>query len=139
MIVLGALSSCGSKPKTAEEPAAVDTAHNTRNSVNWAGEYNGTIPAADGPGIEVTIELFNDATFTLQYVYIERDVEPRWLSGQFAWDDDGNRITLGVDESESLPTQYLVGENTLTQLDMAGEINTGELADMYILHKKISE
>ncbi|MDR0568219.1 MAG: copper resistance protein NlpE [Spirochaetaceae bacterium] len=134
--VLAFLGSCGSGGKTKEpepEEQAVDVVHNTRNSVDWAGVYNGVTPAADGPGIDVTIELYNDETFALTYVYVDREGDPFTLSGTFSWDDTGNRIALNTEES--LPTQYIVGENTLIQLDMEGNVITGDLADMYILKK----
>jgi uncharacterized lipoprotein NlpE involved in copper resistance len=34
------------------------------------------------------------------------------------------------------PNRYLVGENTLTQLDMEGNKITGNMADQYVLKKQ---
>ncbi|MDR0561912.1 MAG: copper resistance protein NlpE, partial [Spirochaetaceae bacterium] len=129
---LAVLGSCGSASKPQEpEPQgqAIDAVHNTRNSVDWAGAYTGMIPAADGPGIDVTIELRYDDTYTLTYAYVDRD-SSFTVSGTFAWDEAWSIITLDNDE---VPPHYIVGEHTLTQLDMSGNVITGDLADMYIL------
>jgi uncharacterized lipoprotein NlpE involved in copper resistance len=110
---------------------AIDAAHNSRNSVNWDGVYTGTIPAADGPGINVRITLYPDETFEIQYEYVDKPgifIE----KGSFEWDETGSTITLkGVDA----PPYYKVGENILIQLDMQGKVITGSLADMYVLRK----
>jgi uncharacterized lipoprotein NlpE involved in copper resistance len=121
------LAACGNASKS----KAIDAAHNSRNSVNWDGLYTGTIPAADAEGINVQITLNLDETYEVQYEYIGRQ-NSFTSKGTFKWDDDGGVITL---DAEDLPPYYMVGENTLTQLDMQGKAITGNLADMYVLRK----
>jgi uncharacterized lipoprotein NlpE involved in copper resistance len=128
------LSACGSTGK------AIDAAHNSRNSVNWAGVYSGIIPAASGPGINVEITLDNDGTYNISYQYIDRGDEVFTGMGTFQWDDAGSIITLdfgNTDKDAPAPfaLYYQVGENTLFQLDMAGKKISGALADNYILKK----
>ena len=54
-------------------------------------------------------------------------------SGNFEWDESGNKIKLlGLDGGIS---NYQVSENKLFQLDMEGSRITGDLADKYILEK----
>ena len=113
---------------------AIDAAHNSRNSLNWEGEYYGVIPAADGPGIEVTIVLRSDLTFTAQYVYIDREDSEFSEAGSFVWDKAGRKITLGT---EAIPSQYQVGEGQLIQLDMDGKPITGILANNYVLRQRM--
>jgi uncharacterized lipoprotein NlpE involved in copper resistance len=110
---------------------AVDAAHNSKNSVNWDGVYTGTIPAADGPGINVRITLNPDETYEVLYEYIDRE-NGFAQKGNFTWDEGGGVITL---DAEDIPLYYRVGENILIQLDMEGNEITGSLAGNYVLHK----
>lgn len=125
--------------KKEEQGAAVDAAHNTRNSVDWAGTYTGTIPAASGPGIEVTLTLNNDESYSISYIYIDHEEDgPFEAKGKFSWQADGGTIVLKLpsDMREgSFPTYYKVGEGKIFQLDLEGNIITGELASLYILTK----
>lgn len=138
-IVLAALlvGACGKgQPKEPDSQVAVDTAidaaHNSRNSLTWAGSYQGEIPGADVPGIKVEAILSEDETYTISYEYLGKDNNPHIFTGTFTWDAGGNTITL---DDKVLPPYYRVGENTLTQLDMEGNIITGQLADLYVLKK----
>jgi hypothetical protein len=55
-------------------------------------------------------------------------------TGSFAWNSDGNSITLiGI---KNAPSVYYVGENKLMQADMDGKRISGALADKYVLIKK---
>ena len=118
------MSSCAS--------SASVTAHNSRDSLDWAGTYAGLIPSASGMGIEVRLTLISDGAYVLNYHYVGRDNPDFSSTGIFTWDRAGNVITL---DSNTGPLQYQVGENMLRQLDMEGKVITGNLADMYILRK----
>ena len=95
----------------------------------WAGVYRGTLPAADCPGIRVTMVLNADSTFTASHVYIERDSFN--VKGSFAL--KGNMLTAVSDGSDT--TLYRVETGQLRQLDVHGNPITGKLADMYVLKK----
>jgi uncharacterized lipoprotein NlpE involved in copper resistance len=107
------------------------TADNSRTSLDWAGVYAGTIPAADGPGINVQITLRVDGSYSLVYNYIDRQNNAT-ETGTFSWDEAGNTITL---KNTTFPPYYRVGENQLLQLDMKGNIIKGNSADIYVLKK----
>ena len=111
----------------------IDVAHNSYNSLDWAGVYTGTIPAADGPGIIATITLRYDLTYTVSYQYIGRQGGDFALAGTFKWNKEGSSITL---DTKNIPPYYRVGENRLIQLDMAGKPITGKLAANYMLIKQ---
>ncbi|MDR2516056.1 MAG: copper resistance protein NlpE [Spirochaetaceae bacterium] len=130
--VFAAVLLCGAFAACASKPAAIDAAHNAQNSLNWAGVYTGIIPAADGPGINVAITLHTDATCEVQYQFIDRENSNYVYTGTFTWDQAGNTIMLDI---EDVPPYYRLGENTLTQLDMAGKPITGVIAEHYILRK----
>jgi uncharacterized lipoprotein NlpE involved in copper resistance len=120
-ISLGACSSTG----------PVKTVDNAKTGLDWAGVYAGTIPAADGPGINVQITLRADESYSLVYNYIDRQNNAS-ENGAFSWNEAGNTITL---KNTTFPPYYRVGENHLLQLDMKGNIIKGKLADLYVLKK----
>jgi len=91
--------------------------HTSRNSLDWAGTYEGVLPCADCPGIRTTLTLRSDDSFELSSVYLERQVPPRTERGQFTWAAGGNAITL---DARAGGQQFAVGEGSLTQLDMNG-------------------
>ena len=116
-------------------PEYLVTEHNSRISLDWGGVYSGMIPAADGPGIAVSITLNTDYTFEARYRYINRIDDEFFFNGTFSWDDTGGIITL---DSGNIHPKYRVGESVLFLLDMAGNRITGDLEEYYILRKELS-
>jgi len=110
----------------------IDNDNNAKNCVDWDGVYEGTIPAADCPGINVSMELFKDQSFQMSYEYIDKGTNPSIWKGTFKWDNTGNIIILDIKEA---PCYYKVVEHKLIQLDMKGKLIKGKLADNYILWK----
>jgi uncharacterized lipoprotein NlpE involved in copper resistance len=102
----------------------------------WAGTYAGVTPAADAEGIEVTLALNADETYSLEYRYVGKDGEAFTHAGKFGWNPEKSIVILGAESEDDFPKRYKIGENTLTQLDLAGDEITGELADKYILKKR---
>ncbi len=117
------------------DPTIIDE-HNSQNSLDWAGVYEGTTPCASCVGIETVLELRSDDTFSISQRYIGKQPEGQSFddAGSFTWDDTGSIITL---EAQGSVIQFRVGENQVIMLDMAGNIISGELADFYVLKKKI--
>jgi len=111
---------------------AVDS-HNSKNSLDWAGVYTGTIPAASASGINVRLQLNKDNTYELTYDYIDRPGYGFTNTGSFKWNDTGDIINLGIAET---PSYYQATENKLIQLDIEGKPITGNFADMYVLTKQ---
>lgn len=107
--------------------------HNAQNSLDWNGTYKGVTPCADCEGIETEVTLNNDMTFILKTKYKGKSNKYFEETGTFKWDNKGTNITL--EGLKDRPTQFFVGENTLTQLDMDGHKITGDLADKYVLKK----
>lgn len=113
------------------EQAYVDTTHNSQNSVDWAGEYVGTLPCADCPGIKTTIILHPDDTFLYHAEYLEKETNIQ-DTGKFMWHANGSIVHL---TGEDLNTKYKVGENILIQLDLEGKEMDGPMAKAYYLEK----
>jgi hypothetical protein len=107
-----------------------------KDSVDWAGVYTGVIPAADAEGINVEITLRTDGTYGVTYQYIGKGSDVLAHTGAFKWKTDGSTVVLDVLDTDGIPPYYVVGENTLTQLDMKGKRITGALANNYVLKKK---
>jgi len=105
----------------------------SRDSLDWAGVYTGTIPSADGPGINVRMKIDKDNTYELTYEYLKNPGNVFTETGSFTWDDTGNIIHIDI---ANAPSYYKAAKNKLIQLDMEGKPITGKLADNYILTKE---
>ena len=57
-----------------------------------SGTYEGTLPAADGPGLQTLITFNSDGTFHMEETFLEKDVEPTITDG--TWVLDGDIITF---------------------------------------------
>ncbi|MEG1545899.1 MAG: copper resistance protein NlpE [Bacteroides sp.] len=130
------ISACGHNSKSnnssnVDSTEVVDM-HNAENSLDYQGTYKGTLPAADCPGIETTLTLNKDNSFTLQSVYIDRKTTFD-EKGTYAIID--NIITATTDDGET--KYYKVGENHLKMLNADKEEVTGELAESYTLKKEM--
>lgn len=130
------MAACGNKPKgeqLVQEPATeVPDMHTAETSLDYWGTYKGVFPAADCPGIETTLVLNRDNTFTLRSVYIDRKDATYDEKGVFTLKD--NLLTL---ESEGGQKQYYkVEEGQVRHLDGDKKVITGPLADNYILKQE---
>lgn len=114
------------------DPTVYDGAHTSQNAIDWDGTYSGTVPCADCPGIQTTLVINADETFTYTGEYMDRDliVED---NGKFMWHDNGSTIHL---VGKEINMKLKVGENRLFMLDQEGNPIEGELADHYTLQKK---
>lgn len=119
---------------TATPVAVVDTAHNSQNSLDWSGTYKGILPCSGCDGIETEITLSKDMNYLRLTKYLgKKNAMVGELRGKFTWNEEKSLVNLeGVEDG---PSQFKVGENTLTQLDMKGNEISGANADKYILRK----
>ncbi len=133
----------GCKPKKADGDSVVETEqntttpvideHNSRNSVDWNGTYQGVIACADCDGIKTSLTLMDTGDFSRTRIYLGKEEAGRTDSGTFQWDDTGSKITLNPEEGE--PQSYQVGENRLFLLDREGNRISGDPAENYELVK----
>ena len=101
------------------------------DSPDLCGTYGGTIPAADCPGIDVTVEIGRDGTFRMVYDYVDRDGV---FESAGRYELRGNRLIAVDDGSDS--TIFRMEGDRLRMLDSRGEAITGPLEDMFILEKR---
>lgn len=110
------------QPTEQTAPAAVQqAAPETYGVANFAGEFTGTLPCADCPGIDTTLTLRNDGSYLLHSAYQERDS---------AFDDKGvwqveqeqQRIQLQP-ENKTDPASYyqIVSKDELKMMDGEGK------------------
>jgi len=128
ILIISGLGSCATSK-------GIDDTHNSKNSLDWAGVYTGTIPSASGSGIDVRLRLNPDQSFALSYDYVDRPNSQYNWTGSFDWDKKGNTVILNPNDKQ-VPPYYKVVENALIQLDTKGKQIKGSLADDYVLRKE---
>ena len=137
-----AFTSCKTAKQTTKpivkEKTNIIVGDNSQTSLDWSGVYTGTLPCADCEGILTTLTLNDNLTYNRATTYLGKTMTPRIETGKFTWDKGGSTIYL-QNADKSGPNGYLVGENHLKQLDMDGHIITGNMADLYQLHKALSD
>lgn len=119
-----------------KQKAAQSNEKNAKNSFNYHGSYLGVLPCADCEGMETEITLKRDNTFVKKTKYLGKgDRQTFEEKGKYSWDNAGNMIILeGI---TSAPNKYYVSEGAITQLDMSGNVITGELSEKYRLKKTL--
>lgn len=100
-----------------------------------AGTYEGTLPAADCPGIKTVLTINADSTYELKQDYIERKNGHDEASGVLQV-LDGNVLML-VRPSSGEHTFYKVKDSkSIVMTDSLGNEAEGEMAKLYVLTKK---
>jgi uncharacterized lipoprotein NlpE involved in copper resistance len=115
---------------------ATGTEKSAKSAFDYYGSYFGVLPCADCEGIETEIKLNRDNTFSKKIQYLGKgDDQVFEAEGTFSWDESGNTIILeGIKDA---PNSYCVTEGAITQLDMDGNVITGDLSAKYRLNKMI--
>ncbi|WP_299338945.1 copper resistance protein NlpE [uncultured Prevotella sp.] len=140
---LAVLSSCTEKKTTAnatdkDSTSVVDTTATDDNYVDLAavsGTYEGTLPAADCPGIKTVLTIKADSTYQLQQDYIDKKNSHDEASGVFKVLD--GKVLMLVRPSNSEQTYYKVKDNSsIVMTDSLGVEPEGETAKLYVLKKK---
>ena len=120
--------------------------HNAKNSLDWAGIYQGVLPSESGAGIRVEMSLLGDV-YSLSFEHLEEGAQlpeitdaswPEWAqrvghqSGTFEWTESGNIIRLDVNE---FPPYFWVSENRVIHLGMFDQLPTAfsQLDEAYAL------
>lgn len=113
---------------TASENANLDLA-------SIAGTYEGTFPAADGPGIKTVLTIKADSTYQLEQDYVDQKDGHDEASGVFKVLDVN--VLMLVRPSSGEHTFYKVKyANSIVMTDSVGNEPEGETAKFYVLKKK---
>jgi len=138
-IVMG-LYSCNQNKKVevttqeAENFSGFDEEHNAELSLDIAGVYEGILPCADCEGIRTELVLNENGNYLMKMTYLGRNTT---FEENGKWEVKKNTLTLFDAQSETSSIKYFVGENFIKQLDQEGNEITGDLAENFILNKKI--
>lgn len=145
------LSACGNKPNseettvtivdTVQEVMSIDTVAGNgmpvgataKNSLDVVGKYTGVLPCADCEGIETTIELKADSTYSREMKYLGKKENRYTATGKWTWSSE---FVIDLGSIKEGPNRYFVAEGKLVQLDMSGKKISGALADKYELKKQ---
>ena len=139
---LAVLSSCNNK-KTAPSVTENDStnvadsaaASSTVDLTSVAGTYEGTLPAADCPGIKTVLTINPDSTYQLKQDYIDRKDGHDEASGILQMLD--NNVLMLVRPSSGDHTFYKVKDgSSIVMTDSLGNEPEGEIAKLYVLKKK---
>lgn len=95
------------------------------------GTYQGIMPAASGPGIDTTVILKPDYTYSENMVYID---EPRGNFTETGTYESKDKIITLTDEDGD-KDYYRAEKGQIRFLDRHKKVITGSLADYYILKK----
>ena len=88
----------------------------------FAGTFKGKLPCADCPGIDETLVLAPDGSFTLTDVYQERPQGTRTIAGSWTTEDNDMRIRLDPNTKAEEDRLYAVASNDeITQLGADGK------------------
>jgi len=131
---IGFIASCNS---TSTRIASTDsTLKAVAPETSVATVYVGTLPCGDCEGIDVSLQLNDDSSYTMNSVYKGSRVDSNNNSFKDTgiWTMHGTDTLILLQKRRSI--KYIRTDSTLTQLDGDGNIITGPLADMFILHKK---
>ncbi len=109
---------------------AISTSDNSFNSLDWEGNYTGTLPCEDCGGKQTTITLKKDLSYNVEIKHITKSAKLFPQEGVFEWNKAGNKITLR--DVQNTPEKYIVGENVLIPLDANGD----RIKDNAILKKQ---
>ncbi|MDC0610589.1 copper resistance protein NlpE [Vibrio sp.] len=123
-------------PVAPETDATAKAIPAAKDNIEWQGTYKGTLPCADCDGIETTLTLNSDETYTLEENYLGKKDGQIDSKGSFTWDKSGTIVTLQNDKGDT-PVEYSVSENQITKLDNNGEPIKGDLAQLYNLNKEV--
>lgn len=143
---LAILASCTGKkttPNAADNDSAnvVDTTASNKDNVDLtsvAGTYEGTLPAADCPGIKTVLTINTDSTYLLKQDYIDKKDGHDEASGIFKVLD--GKVLMLVRPSTGEQTFYKVkNANSIIMTDSMGVEPEGETAKLYVLKRNSTQ
>jgi len=110
--------------------------HNAKNSLDYEGTYEGTLPCMKGDckEIELSLKLMKDGIFVYSTKRIGIDKEQLMTSGTYHFENDGNTIVL--DQIADVPNSFFIAEGKIYQLDKDQKMIDGVDAEKYVLNKK---
>jgi copper homeostasis protein (lipoprotein) len=92
------------------------------NGKAFAGTFSGALPCADCPGIDETLELKPDGSFTLTDVYRDRPSGTHSVAGSWNAEDKDTRVRLDPNSKGEADRVFAIsGTDALEALDADGQ------------------
>ena len=110
-------------------PAQPADMHNSRNSLDWAGTYEGVLSCAACPGTKTGLTLNKDGSYRLVTEAQGSQNAEKSVSGVFTWQPSGNAITL---DERGGGQQFSVGEGRLTLLRRGSSASQSPAANLVL-------
>ena len=133
LAAMALMSSCTDQ-KTAPSTADNDTTSVAQDTASIAGTYEGTLPAADCPGIKTVLTIHADSTYQLTQDYLERKDGHDEASGVLRVLD--GKVLVLERPSSGEQTYYKVKDDQhVVMTDSLGNEPEGETAKLYVLTK----
>ncbi len=110
-------------------------AHHAQKTQDWPGIYMGFLPCADCIGVKTTLALNKNNSYILITVNTGKSDREFVEKGKFTAGDKADTLVL-TPKTGDKTRQYLVGKDTLTQLDEHGNRIAGKQAERFVLHRK---
>ncbi len=98
------------------------------------GTYQGTLPAASGPGIKTTVTFDKGGFYTEEMIYIDEDDGTFLETGNYKINRDIVELTPANGEKSF----YKIENGQIRRLDAEQKEITGTIADLYILKQSQS-
>jgi heat shock protein HslJ len=105
-LAVAAVVSAAAQTGSAAPSAKPADMHNSRNSLDWAGTYEGVLP----PGTRTSLTLNRDGSYRLVTQAQGSQTPPTTVTGGFTWQPSGNAVTL---DERGGRQQFTVGEGRL--------------------------
>lgn len=116
-LIVALLAACsGEKPQPPPDAGVVDM-HNSQNSLDWSGVYEGIVACQACPATQMRLTLGQDGRFELSRRALVRGATPATATGQFTWQPDGNTIVL---DASGGGQGFAVGEGRVIVLNSDG-------------------
>lgn len=116
-LIVALLAACsGEKPQSPPDAGVVDM-HNSQNSLDWSGVYEGIVACQACPATQMRLTLGQDGRFELSRRALVRGATPATATGQFTWQPDGNTIVL---DASGGGQGFAVGEGRVIVLNSDG-------------------
>ena len=122
-------------PVMAETAAADGSAEHQHqpDSTAWIGMYNGSTPCADCIGVKTTLALNKNNSYILITQFLGKSEREYVEKGKIVWINPHNLQLTSKDGKVN--HRYLLGDNSLTQLDDQGNRINGKQAERYVLRR----
>lgn len=133
-VLAGTFSCNSSDKKAAEEENATCDSITVDTTDSMFGTYYGTLPCADCGGKKVALSIKDDKTYNLTYEYLDSEDEGE-MEDNGVYNLINDTIIEIVTPSSGVKTYYAYSKGNMVLSDSVGTINTGELADFYVLKK----